>query len=74
MTVTSPEYLTIFPLIQGTLKTAFGLKDSISPFDILTSEVEHGPAILDPVLIPKEMKDLTISGNKPGVQLSSTVG
>lgn len=73
MTVRSPEYLTVFPLIQGTLKIAFGLKDSINPFDILTSEVKNGPAILGPILIPKEMKDITISGNKPGVQLSATV-
>lgn len=58
--------------MQGTLKIAFGLKDSINPLDILTSEVEDGPAILGPILIPEVMKDITISGNKPGVQLSST--
>lgn len=29
--------------------------------------------MLGPILIPKEMEDLTISGNKPRVQLSSAV-
>lgn len=55
MTVRSPEYLAIFPLIQGTLKIAFGIKDAINPFGVLTSEVEDGPAILGPILIPKEI-------------------
>lgn len=62
-----PEYITIFPLIQGALKTAFGLNASLSPFDILTSQVENAPAIISPILIPKLMKDLTVSQNKPGI-------
>lgn len=73
MTVRNPEYLIILPLIQGSLKIAFGLKDSKTPFSILTSEVEDGPAVSGSTFTPKKMKDMTASGNKPAVQLRSPV-
>lgn len=37
-------------------------------------KVENAPAVIGPILIPKLMKDLTISQNKPGIQLYLTIG
>lgn len=39
--------------------------NSINPLSILTSKVEDSHTILGPTLIPKEMKDIVIFGNKP---------